>query len=965
MAENNTPRNDRPSNGSRNGKTRKIETLQLRRLMRQEKENRELRKQMTTLLNYQKELEKRIKDSVDVDEEIRKNNASIDKLLKENQKYERALQSAQEKLDEEQSDFYRIALQDNTIELNRLKQLNDELRQGNRNTEERLEDMHDTMENMNETFNDNLQSLIDSFNIMAIKDSMDEGIGEINKSMIDITNSLHLSEDEADAFKKVLSDNLKEFNKLNNNMLNSTDMQDAVATLIEAGITDTNKIIEFWESVAVADKLGYDLGSHSNILNYSDSEYDLENIVGTLTKTKGMDNVDTDALLSGIDTIMPSISHLSDEEQARIINEYVSGAAVAQSQGIEGMDSYLADFYADMYSYDPSKADYYAEKYGANAQYLTLDPETATDKILGQVDMAGYNNAMLESYGWTEEMIDSANKTNANGDVLNKKVDELAQQDSIESLNNTLDDYHTSVLDSLKNQISPYLMSISNAVSSWGLDWSDISGIYLTGKGIWDIVKGIGQFLGIGAGISTTATTVGGAGAGAAGTGGILATISGGLSSIVTAIGGIGGAVALAIPAAIGAFGIYETKKQNDHWNSMTKEEQDEYLDKQVQDYLEGEHVIKDNTKSTSQFDANGAFRNGLDNVPIDGFKAILHSGEAVLTRDEAQKYRANPDILNYSEKDLEVFSKNIEAMNRNDQFAQRTLSVLNKLKSPEVLGKARESAKAVFDRLKSSNPSSDPTTGGEFDSSGDYAKDTWNYLVSKGYSKQATAGILGNMYQESGVDPTRIQDNGKGPAAGICQWENYNTKSKRWKSMSDYASSKGKPWTDLQSQLDWLDLEMQGKDPTTLQHLKRKVGGYDAFKNMTDVRQATLVFEESFERAGKPNMNRRYTAAEGYYNDFAKYEQGTPYVPTDQIALLHKGEMVVPKDQNPMNSGRVISTSNEDIKEDLKSILQVLQWGFEYLGKKFGEEKVVMQSTAARKLDTLNDRYHSKKLGR
>jgi hypothetical protein len=97
-----------------------------------------------------------------------------------------------------------------------------------------------------------------------------------------------------------------------------------------------------------------------------------------------------------------------------------------------------------------------------------------------------------------------------------------------------------------------------------------------------------------------------------------------------------------------------------------------------------------------------------------------------------------------------------------------------------------------------------------------DTAKAVWTFLTSKGYTPECAAGILGNMYQESGVNPKAIQGGGKGPAAGICQWENYNTKSARWKAMADHASSKGKDWTDLQSQLEWLDLELQGKDSTT-----------------------------------------------------------------------------------------------------------------------------------------------------
>ena len=185
---------------------------------------------------------------------------------------------------------------------------------------------------------------------------------------------------------------------------------------------------------------------------------------------------------------------------------------------------------------------------------------------------------------------------------------------------------------------------------------------------------------------------------------------------------------------------------------------------------------------------------------------------------------------------------------------------------------------------------------------------------------------------------------------------------------MADYAASKGKEWTDLQSQLEFLDMELAGVgsvDKYTHTLLKRKAGSYDAFKSINSVNNAVKIFHDAFERSSKPNWNRRYSAANDYYSKFNKYEQGTPYVPTDQIALLHKGEMVVPKDQNPMNSGKTISTSNEDIREDLKTIIQVLQWGFDFMGKKYGEEKIVQQSVAGRKLATLNDQYQSKKIGR
>ena len=175
------------------------------------------------------------------------------------------------------------------------------------------------------------------------------------------------------------------------------------------------------------------------------------------------------------------------------------------------------------------------------------------------------------------------------------------------------------------------------------------------------------------------------------------------------------------------------------------------------------------------------------------------------------------------------------------------------------------------------------------------YAEQVWSYLTSSGFSKECTAAILGNMDQESGVNPTSIQSNGNGPAAGICQWENINEKAGRWLNLYNYAQSKGKDWTDLQCQLEFLISELQGGDPTTLSKLNNYYGGFDNFKNSTDIDWAVEAFEKSFERAGKPNMAHRIEAAHYYYDlykDFtptsekgqkivnAAYSQiGVPYV--------------------------------------------------------------------------------------
>jgi len=154
----------------------------------------------------------------------------------------------------------------------------------------------------------------------------------------------------------------------------------------------------------------------------------------------------------------------------------------------------------------------------------------------------------------------------------------------------------------------------------------------------------------------------------------------------------------------------------------------------------------------------------------------------------------------------------------------------------------------------------------------GNRASEVWNWFTKHGYSEQATAGILGNMEQESTVDPEVIQGNGAGPAAGIVQWENYNTKSSRWLNMSNYAASKGRDWTDLESQLEFIDKEnKEGTD--VFWSLADVYKSYDDFKKADNTIAATDSFEQAFERAGTPMMDNRYTAANNYYKQFTGKE--------------------------------------------------------------------------------------------
>lgn len=157
----------------------------------------------------------------------------------------------------------------------------------------------------------------------------------------------------------------------------------------------------------------------------------------------------------------------------------------------------------------------------------------------------------------------------------------------------------------------------------------------------------------------------------------------------------------------------------------------------------------------------------------------------------------------------------------------------------------------------------------------GDVQTSMYKFYRANGFTPAATAGIMGNVYQESKFKPNMIQGNGAGPAAGLFQWENYNTRSKRWAELNKYAQSKGKDWTDAKSQMEFALKEM---NEGTWMWEKPANSGYphvsslDEFKNMTNPQSAAVVFSNHFERPGKPHNEKRMAAAQEYYDTYKDF---------------------------------------------------------------------------------------------
>ena len=157
-----------------------------------------------------------------------------------------------------------------------------------------------------------------------------------------------------------------------------------------------------------------------------------------------------------------------------------------------------------------------------------------------------------------------------------------------------------------------------------------------------------------------------------------------------------------------------------------------------------------------------------------------------------------------------------------------------------------------------------------EGDASGKYVTDNgrkiWATLQSKGYSKAATAGIMGNMWRESGFDPSNLENSFESTLGsdeeytarmqkgldsndksvresfindkagyGICQWTYSSRKEDFW----DYVKGSGYKINDLTVQLKFMLYEANNT---------REYIGSGEFKNMDDPDKAARVYMERFE---------------------------------------------------------------------------------------------------------------------
>ena len=192
--------------------------------------------------------------------------------------------------------------------------------------------------------------------------------------------------------------------------------------------------------------------------------------------------------------------------------------------------------------------------------------------------------------------------------------------------------------------------------------------------------------------------------------------------------------------------------------------------------------------------------------------------------------------------------------------------------------------------------------------------KTIWEFLKSQGLNDYGAAGLIGNLYAESGLSPTNLQntynnkfgmtddeytaavDAGRygnfvhdSAGYGLAQWTFWSRKQ----GLYDYAKSTGRSIGDLTMQLEFLFQELSSGYKSVLSTLK----------SATSVLQASNSVLLQFERPADQSVsvqNKRASYGQNYYNQFAGAAQeggsvGMSNSPLVELSLIHISEPTRP----------------------------------------------------------------------
>lgn len=239
---------------------------------------------------------------------------------------------------------------------------------------------------------------------------------------------------------------------------------------------------------------------------------------------------------------------------------------------------------------------------------------------------------------------------------------------------------------------------------------------------------------------------------------------------------------------------------------------------------------------SNGDKDGKNKFQDSLIGKPLskawNGITGLFDSDAEASEEDSKDKKKGVKGVKGDTKKKEKMTAEQLRE--KNNQSETKNLKIYS-----DLLDRAQkiiESAKGINIDGGTSDSGSD-SGGSASDVGGEGAEKMYKFLKGKGLSDNQVGAVMGNLKQESNLDP-----NAKNPSSGafgIAQWL-----GARKTGLDNFAKSQGKKSSDLDVQLDYLWKEMQSDYES--KNLKNAGWSKDG-----SLEQNTKAFAEGFERMG------------------------------------------------------------------------------------------------------------------
>ncbi|BCG66385.1 tail length tape-measure protein [Staphylococcus phage vB_SsapH-Golestan101-M] len=366
------------------------------------------------------------------------------------------------------------------------------------------------------------------------------------------------------------------------------------------------------------------------------------------------------------------------------------------------------------------------------------------------------------------------------------------------------------------------------------------------GKGI-PLVGGALSALGIGS--SLMQGDMKGASGGVGATAG--ATIGGTLGSIVPGIGtAIGATAGGLLGGKTGEFSYDTTKKNNEAIKKGN---------------IVGKDGLIDFNWSNGDKDGKGGFGDSVVGKPVmgavNGIKSLFGGGDKAKggggggqgstgiagAYDDTENLEGKENSIKSSDNKKKKMTAE-ELRRKNNKSESENLNMFKNL-----LTRWEQSIQEAKGLDTGGDSDSGDSGGSASDVGGEGAEKIYKFLKGKGLSDNQAAAVMGNLYQESKLDPNAV--NSSSGAYGIAQWT-----GARKTGLDNFAKKQGKKSSDLDVQLDYLWKEMEsGYDADML----RNAG----WSENASLEKNTTAFANGFERMGADEamMSTRTNQAKAY----------------------------------------------------------------------------------------------------